>query len=455
MLADTEDNIAAIATPAGRSALGIVRLSGKTCIEIVPQVFVPRSGNAVLPFRPAVGKIRLTADRFLDEAVLTYFEKPHSYTREDLVEITCHGNPLILEEVLGRILSAGARLARPGEFTYRAFLNGRMDLLQAEAVQDLITADSIYQAELALQQLGGKLSARLQELREKFLQLVALMEGNIDFSEEQHYHFIDAAEGIARLRDIQQFIAELLGTFERGRLIREGFRVALVGKPNVGKSSLFNALLGLDRAIVTPHPGTTRDYISERLTLGNYIVYFVDTAGIREPGEEVETQGIRRTLEVIENADLILFILDGSMPLTGEDFQLWDSIRDKETLVVCNKMDLPGFRAHRLEDVEFRNVSSLTGAGVAVLLEGIQQRVDEKVRFSVGDSLITSYRHRQILLKTSKSVERASESLAANTSEEFALVEIYEAIRTIGELTGEVTVDDIYQEIFANFCIGK
>ncbi|HEY4492625.1 MAG TPA: tRNA uridine-5-carboxymethylaminomethyl(34) synthesis GTPase MnmE [Acidobacteriota bacterium] len=455
MLADSEDNIAAIATPAGRAALGIVRLSGKTCFQIVSQVFVPRSGNAVLPFRPSVGKIRLDGDRFLDEAVLTYFEKPHSYTREDLVEITCHGNPLILEEVLGRILSAGARLARPGEFTYRAFLNGRMDLLQAEAVQDLITADSIYQAELALQQLGGKLSARLHELREKFLKLVALMEGNIDFSEEQHYHFIDSAEGIARLRDIQQSISDLLGTFERGRLIREGFRVALVGRPNVGKSCLFNNLLGQDRAIVNPLPGTTRDYISERLTLGNHAVYFVDTAGIRQPGEEVENEGIQRSLQVSVNADLILFVLDGSRPLMAEDYHLWELIKERETVAVCNKMDLAEFRTHQFDDKECKSVSSLTGSGVAELMEVIKRRVEEKVRFSKTDSLITSYRHRQILLKTMECVQRASEALEANMSEEFALVEVYAAMRAVGELTGEVTVDDIYQEIFANFCIGK
>jgi tRNA modification GTPase len=455
MFIESDDTIAAIATPSGRAALGIVRISGKSCLEIVPQVFISRSGAALLPFRPFVGKVRLETDRYLDEAVLTYFEKPHSYTREDLVEITCHGNPLILEKVLDRVISAGARLAQPGEFTYRAFLNGRIDLLQAEAVQDLITADSIYQAELALQQLGGRLSSRLHELREMFLRLVALIEGNIDFSEEQHYNFIDRTEALERLQGIQRSIRELLGTFERGRLIREGFRVALVGRPNVGKSCLFNALLGEERAIVTPQPGTTRDYISERVTLGNHVVYFIDTAGIRPGGEEIEAEGIRRSLQVIENSDLILFVADGSESLCEEDYALWEKVRERDPVVVCNKSDLATFRSHMLGQAQCTNVSSITGVGQSELLEAIRHRIDNKVRFSSEDSLITSFRHRQILTKALESLQRASDTMVSGISEEFVVAEIYQALRSIGELTGEVTVEDIYQEIFSKFCIGK
>lgn len=454
MFDQTEDTIVAQATPPGRSALGMVRISGSGCAQILARVFEPRRGT-MTAFRPAVGKILLDSGVCLDEAVATLYTKPHSYTREDLAEITCHGNPVILDRVVERIVSCGARLARPGEFTYRAFLNGRLDLVQAEAVQDLISADSLYQAELALQHLGGRLSGALHELRSRMIEVIALLEGNIDFSEEQHYEFIDHAGAIRKVDEIADRIKNLLGTFERGRMIRDGFAVALVGKPNVGKSSLFNALLGHNRAIVTPSPGTTRDYLRERITIGSFLVHLIDTAGIRESRELVEKEGIERSRKLVEDSDLVVLVLDGSRHCDEEDTALWDLVKAREHVVVFNKSDVGGFRPSFPFAPAGLAVSATGGEGVDEVAAEIRRRIEEKVRFAETDSLISSLRHRDILKTSLVSLIRARESLTAQASEEFSVTDLHHALKAIGEITGEVTVDDIYQEIFSRFCIGK
>jgi len=455
MIHETEDTIAALATPPGRAALGMVRVSGKRCSEILPKVFFPHRDHSIVPFRPVLGRVTLAEGKYLDEAILTFFAQPHSYTREDLAEITCHGNPLILEKILERILSSGARLARPGEFTYRAFLNGRIDLVQAEAVQDLISADSLYQAELALQQLDGHLSARFQELKQQLIELVSRMEGNIDFSEEQHYSFISREEALHRQDRILETLENLLGTFERGHLIKDGYNVALVGKPNVGKSSLFNALLGRNRAIVTAIPGTTRDYLHERLTLGNLLVNLLDTAGIRESREEIEREGILRSRQVIENAELILFVVDGSRPLEDLDSELWAETKGKKKLLLCNKSDLSGFSLFTIEDVTGVAVSAVNGNGTEEVVNRVRGQIEEQIRYSPQDSLISSLRHREILKHAVDAMRRARHGVQEGMSEEFPLIDLHEALRRIGEITGEVTIEDIYQQIFSSFCIGK
>ena len=452
---ETEDTIAALATPPGRAALGMVRVSGRRCSEILPKIFLPNHNHSILPFRPMLGRVTLEEGKYLDEAILTFFEHPHSYTREDLAEITCHGNPLILEKIMERILSSGARLARPGEFTFRAFLNGRIDLVQAEAVRDLISADTLYQAELALQQMDGQLSARFQEIKQQMVELISLMEGNIDFSEEQHYSFINRDGALQHLERIQTNLENLLGTFERGRLIREGYNVAFVGKPNVGKSSLFNALLGQNRAIVTSVPGTTRDYLQEKLAIGNLLVNLMDTAGIRESGEEVELEGIRRSRQVIEKAQLILFVVDGARPLEVADSELWAETKGKRRLLICNKSDLSGFCLSTIDDVAGVVVSATRCEGIKELIDRIRKQIDEEIRFSSQDSLISSLRHRELLKQMSDAIRKARLGIQGGLSEEFSLIDLHEALRQIGEITGEVTIEDIYQQIFSNFCIGK
>ena len=454
MVLETEDTIAAIATPYGRSALGTIRISGPESISITSKIFVADQDRELSPFRPTIGKIR-AENREIDQALLIYFQKPHSYTREDLIEITCHGNPLILDLVLNSLMHAGARLARPGEFTYRAFLNGRIDLVQAGAVNDLISADSLYQAELALQHLEGGLSSQLQKLRAGFIELISLLEGNIDFSEEQHYHFIDRQSAAKRISDLSLMIRDLLGSFERGKLIRDGFQVALVGKPNVGKSSIFNSLLGESRAIVTAIPGTTRDYLRERITLGNFVVQLLDTAGVRESTEEIEREGIRRTRDVISKADLVLFVLDGGSVPDELDESLWTETEGKPRFLLLNKSDLPNFERIAWHDTPGLVVSALEGTGIAELLDKIRNHMEERVRYKPEDFVISNLRHREILESASKSVDRAGEAISQGMSEEFAMVDLHQALQRIGEITGEVTIEDIYQHIFTNFCIGK
>jgi tRNA modification GTPase len=450
-----EDTITAISTPFGRAALGIVRVSGKDCYSLLQQIFAPKNNQAIVPFKPILGSVILEDGKMLDEVILTYYEKPHSYTREDLAEISCHGNPIILERLLQRIIASGARLANAGEFTYRAFLNGRVDLVQAEAIKDLIDADSAHQAELALDQMGGRLSRYLQDLRAEFIELIALMEGNIDFSEEQHYDFINREESIRRHDSILASIRKLIGTFDRGRLIRDGLKVVISGRPNVGKSCLFNTLLGEDRAIVTASAGTTRDYIRERIVLGGYLVNLLDTAGIRESHQEIEEEGIRRSRQMIENADLILLLVDGSQPLVKEDLDLWQVVIGRDVLLVSNKMDLESFVQHSLNGFDSISVSAKTGAGIDVLLGTIQKKIEDVVRGKQEDTLISSLRHRDLLSQAEKAVEKSLAGVKEGLSEEFPLMDLHEGMTAIGEITGEVTIEDIYSHIFSHFCIGK
>lgn len=455
MHTDHEDTITAISTPFGRAALGVVRVSGKDCCPLLQKIFAPKNNQPIVPFKPILGSVLLQDGKLLDEVILTYYEKPHSYTREDLAEISCHGNPIILERLLQRIIASGARLAKAGEFTYRAFLNGRVDLVQAEAIKDLIEADSMNQAELALDQMSGRLSRYLQDLRAEFIELIALMEGNIDFSEEQHYDFINQQESIRRHNSILSSIGKLIGTFDRGRLIRDGFRVVISGRPNVGKSCLFNSLLGEDRAIVTAFAGTTRDYLRERIVLGGYLVNLLDTAGIRESREEIEEEGIRRSRQMIENADLILLLVDGSEALMKEDFELWQAVIGRDVLLVSNKMDLENFNTHSINGSDSISISAKTGAGIEELLGRIQKRIEDLVRSRQEDTLISSLRHRDLLSQAEKAVEKSLAGVKDGLSEEFPLMDLHQALASIGEITGEVTIEDIYSHIFSHFCIGK
>ncbi|MCI0615312.1 tRNA uridine-5-carboxymethylaminomethyl(34) synthesis GTPase MnmE [bacterium] len=450
-----EDTITAISTPFGRAALGIVRVSGKDCHSLLQQIFAPKNNQVIVPFKPILGSVLLEDGKLLDEVILTYYEKPHSYTREDLAEISCHGNPIILERLLQRIIASGARLANAGEFTYRAFLNGRVDLVQAEAIKDLIEADSAHQAELALDQMSGRLSRYLQDLRTEFIELIALMEGNIDFSEEQHYDFITQEESIRRHNSILSSIRKLIGTFDRGRLIRDGFRVVISGRPNVGKSCLFNSLLGEDRAIVTASAGTTRDYLRERIVLGGYLVNLLDTAGIRESQEEIEEEGIRRSRQMIENADLILVLVDGSESLSKGDFELWKSVSGRDVLLISNKMDLENFNQHSINGCTSIPVSAKTGSGIEDLLGMIQKKIEDLVRGKHEDTLISSLRHRDLLSQAEKAVEKSLIGVKNGLSEEFPLMDLHQGMASIGEITGEVTIEDIYSHIFSHFCIGK
>ncbi len=381
----------------------------------------------------------------VDEVVVTFFEKPRSYTADDVVEISCHGSPVVLRHAIERGIAAGARLAEPGEFTLRAFLNGRIDLPQAEAVRDLIDATTLYQARIAAQQVSGSVSRRIAPLKEKLLELIALLEAGIDFAEDD-VSVAPAAEILRRLAPVLEGIRQLADSFEYGGLVRSGLTLAIVGKPNVGKSSLFNCLLEQDRAIVTDIPGTTRDLVSETASIGGIPVKLYDTAGIRESSELVESLGIERSLQAMADADLTLVVVDGSQPLDAEDRAL---IARGECLVVRNKCDLGRHSA------EPYATSAVTGEGIPELRQAILKSVAPEGAFERETGFITSLRHEQLLREAARYLEKAQGAVEAVIPHEMLLLDLYAALRPIDAITGATTADDILNRIFSTFCIGK
>src|SRR5271165_6823695 len=338
-----DDTIVAIATPSGRGGIGVVRLSGTDARDIArPMLRLAREGDFEAG-RAHFGELidPVTGDR-LDEVVVSFFAKPHSYTTDDVVEISCHGSPVVLRHVVQMSLARGARLAEPGEFTMRAFLNGRIDLTQAEAVRDLIESQTLYQAQVAARQLDGALSKRLQPTKQKLMELIAVLEAGVDFAEDDVPVMADA-EILSRIAAIRAPLEELLASFSFGKIVHEGLTLAIVGRPNVGKSSLFNRLVDHERAIVTATPGTTRDLVTETVSIGGIPVRLVDTAGLRTALDEAESIGVRKSVEAIADADIVLVVLDASeFPRSGfaPDRELLEQTRDRPSIVVCNKSDL-------------------------------------------------------------------------------------------------------------------
>jgi tRNA modification GTPase len=453
-----EETIVAIATPPGRGGIGIVRLSGPDAQRLLLSHLELRS--SLLPGRARYCTI-VDGGARLDEGVVTYFAAPNSYTGEDVLEIAAHGSPVILDLLVRRALEAGARLARPGEFTERAFLNGRLDLTQAEAVRDLIAAETLYQVRVAAEQLGGALSRRVAPVKEQLVALVTLLEAGIDFAEDD----IDVtpdAEILRRLDALDRALAPIAGSFREGRLVHNGLTMAIVGRPNAGKSSLFNRLVERERAIVTATPGTTRDLVTERISLGGIPVELVDTAGLRETDDEAESHGIARTESAMADADLVLLLLDataavdvqGVLRLPEEDARLLALLEGRSPLLVLNKVDLA--RAMRVDGVpgEVAQVSALTGEGVAEL----RSRLLERVRGSANDAeggMLTSLRHFEALEGCTQALGRARVALAERVPHEMLLLDLYAALQQLDQLTGATTADDILNRIFSSFCIGK
>jgi tRNA modification GTPase len=386
----------------------------------------------------------------VDQVVVTFFEKPRSYTAEDVVEISCHGAPVVLRHAVERAVEAGARPAEPGEFTLRAFLNGRLDLPRAEAVRDLIEATTLYQARIAAQQAGGSVSRRMAPLKEQLLELIALLEAGIDFAEDD-ISVAGPEEILGRIRPIQEGVARLAASFQYGSLVRDGLTLAIVGRPNVGKSSLFNALLEQDRAIVTEIPGATRDLVSETASIGGIPVKLFDTAGIRETPEHVEALGIQRSFQAMADADLTLVVLDGSQPALPEDEDLMERARQQgRWLAVANKSDLgmaPGPAA--------LPVSALTGDGVPELRQAILNALAPEGEAQQEPGFITSVRHERLLRESLEYLEKARSAVAAGIPHEMVLLDLYAALSPIDAITGATTADDILNRIFSTFCIGK
>jgi tRNA modification GTPase len=498
-----DDTIVSIATPPGRGGIGVVRIAGpEACTIAAPMLRLRhdlQAGRAVFgelidpnpdPWRngpradesgrdeprghkpcgygrlarpseqserePAARDATATPEpgARIDEVVVTYFQKPHSYTTDDIVEIAAHGSPIVLRHIVECALARGARLAEPGEFTMRAFLNGRIDLTQAEAVRDLIESQTLYQARVAAQQLEGALSKRLQPIKKKLVDLIALLEAGIDFAEDDVSVLPDATI-LQQINAVHSPLQELAGSFAYGKIVHEGLTLAIVGRPNVGKSSLFNRLVERERAIVTATPGTTRDLVSETVALGGIPLKLVDTAGIRRALDEAESIGIRKSMEALAEADIVLVVVDLSQPLAAEDHELLSQVRQETAIVVGNKADLPG--ASPLRDAQFPIVrtSAITG-------EGIPQLRTEILRHLAGDrgtqpeaGFLTSLRHQNLVRDSLTALDSAAVAVGNKVPHEMLLLDLYNALRPLDEITGATTTDDILNLIFSTFCIGK
>ena len=441
------DTIVAISTPLGRGGLGIVRLSGTQARAIAGKVVRFRPAPRWQSWSAQLAELPDPGGHAVDHVVVTFFQAPRSYTAEDVVEIGCHGSPVVLRYCLERACQMGARLAEPGEFTLRAFLNGRLDLPRAEAVRDLIEARTLYQARVAAQQAGGAVSRRIAPVKERLLELIALLEAGIDFADND-LDFASPQEILRRLAPVAEGVQRLVRSFAYGRLVHDGLTLAIVGRPNVGKSSLFNRLLEQDRAIVTEIPGTTRDLVSETAALGGIPVKYIDTAGIRDSGDRIESLGVERSLQAMTDADLALVVLDCSEPLNDEDQQLLDRARG---LVVANKCDLG--RVAQLPPGAVA-VSALTGEGIDELrgrILGFIAPAEEEREAG----FITSLRHEQLLEESLDALRQARQATLAGIPHEMLLLDLYAALQPIDAITGATTADDILNRIFATFCIGK
>ncbi|OFW02810.1 MAG: tRNA uridine-5-carboxymethylaminomethyl(34) synthesis GTPase MnmE [Acidobacteria bacterium RIFCSPLOWO2_02_FULL_68_18] len=453
----TDDSIVAIATPSGRGGIGVVRISGPASPGIAAAILdLP---GALVPRFATLTRVRTHAAAgrggALDEVIAIHFPAPHSYTGEHVVEISAHGNPVVLQAIVEGARAAGARLARPGEFTLRAFLNGKRDLVQAEAVADLIAAATPLQARVAFDQLEGTLTARIAEIDAQLFDLAARLEASLDFPDEG-YHFIEPAEAVRAVACVVERVDELLGGARRGRLIREGATVVIAGRPNVGKSSIFNALVGADRAIVTEVAGTTRDLVSEQVDLHGLALTLVDTAGCRLSGDRIEREGVERAARARAVASLLLVVIDWSEPAAAEDHELLAQTEGRPRIVVLNKTDLPAaIDRAPAGSGSCIGVSAKSGAGLDELRSAMVRELTgaEPLRDSAA---VTNARHIGLLEQARASLLAAQRAAATgNTPEEFLLADLQAARERLDEIVGARTSEDVLQHIFERFCVGK
>jgi tRNA modification GTPase len=447
------DSIVAISTPPGRGGLGVIRLSGRQAPEIGRQLLRLKSGLS-FELRPRMATLAELPDesgQLVDEVVVTWFAAPRSYTGEEVLEISCHGAPVILQHCLQQAVRFGARLAEPGEFTLRAYLNGRIDLPQAEAVRDLIDATTLYQARIAALQTQGSVSLRLAPVKNQLLELISLLEAGIDFAEDD-ISVAPITEILRRLDPVVDQTSAFARSYAYGNLVRSGFSLAIIGPPNAGKSSLFNALLRQDRAIVTDIPGTTRDLVSEILDFSGIPVRLIDTAGIRESGELIERLGIERSLQAMSDADLTIVLLDGTKPRDENTLHLIEKVRTQgKYLLVANKTDLPDFLAQPGEHA----ISVLTGSGIPELREAALDQLAPRGDIELQGGFITSLRQERLLQEAVAMLEKARESAISGLPHEFLLIDLYCVLQCFDGISGATTADDILNRIFSTFCIGK
>ena len=455
-----DDIIAAISTPLGVGGIGIVRMSGAGCIGVAQKLF---KGKHNLEERPthtlSYGKIIDESGQIIDEALVSVMKAPHTYTKEDIVEINCHGGSLVTRRVLETVLNAGARLAEPGEFTKRSFLNGRMDLTQAEAVIDLIHSKTELSRQAAANQLDGRLKTAVKELRDGILDMIASIEAVIDYPENdiEEETYGQMAAGSQRVLDKMN---SLLANADQGKIIREGLQTVIIGKPNVGKSSLLNWFLEEERAIVTDIPGTTRDTVEEYMNIDGIPIQLVDTAGIRETGDLVERMGVEKSKAYAQRADFILMMLDASRPLEQEDKEILRFIEDKKAIVLLNKTDLaqeisPAELEEYLSREHIVAISVKENLGFGVLVERMKEMFLLNENTRAEDLLIGNTRHKNALFQAKEAMERCMQTIATRMPEDFISMDLQDANYALGEITGDVADEEIIDRIFTKFCLGK
>lgn len=452
-----DDTIAAIATPLGEGGLAVLRISGPQAMAVADKCFRPAGKSASKPSQAQTHTVHfghvVDGEKVLDEVMLSVMRAPRTFTKEDVVEIACHGGLLPAKMILSALLKNGARLAEPGEFTKRAFINGRIDLAQAEAVADLIHSRTELALAAANEQLAGKLSQRINQLRDDLMKTLAHVEAHIDFPDE------DIAPDtkdrlVGRLDGAEGFIDQLLRTANEGQILRRGIRAAIIGRPNVGKSSLLNQLLGRNRAIVSPIPGTTRDTIEETANIRGVPVVFIDTAGLRESMDEIEVEGIRRSRETLARAELILHVLDSSEALSAEDEKYLAEFSNKKRIVIRNKSDLPS-KLQLPQRVESIELCCISGKGIEGLKDAIQKLVwGGEIHAEMLEVMINA-RHQEALLRARGAIERSVAGLRAEAGLELIALELREATNAVGEIVGKTTTEDLLDSIFSQFCIGK
>ncbi|MDA8234333.1 MAG: tRNA uridine-5-carboxymethylaminomethyl(34) synthesis GTPase MnmE [Clostridia bacterium] len=457
------DTIAAIATALGEGGIGIVRVSGPKAIEMVDKVFASPKGvtlASLAGYRMVYGNIiNSQQQKVIDEVLVSVMRKPHSFTAEDVVEINCHGGMVPLKACLEVVLHEGARLAEPGEFSKRAFLNGRVDLAQAESIIDIIRSKTEAGLRVAVNQLQGRISAQVKLIRDKILELLAFIEAGIDFPEDD-IEELSRSQIVQRSEEVKGLLAALLATAEGGKIFRDGISVVIIGKPNVGKSSLLNALLREKRAIVTDIPGTTRDVIEEYLNIKGIPVKIVDTAGIRETEDIVERLGVEKSKELFQQADLVLLVLDAATEITDEDRRIIQLIGNQHVLVVVNKTDIqPHFNAGQLpeiiKDKPLLLMSVMEGEGISRLEENIYQLVTQGMVTSSDTLMVSNLRHKDALVRAMKALDGVRAGLSAGMATDFLAIDLKGCWEALGEITGDTVGEDLLDQIFSRFCIGK
>ncbi len=459
-MAVPNDTIVALSTPPGRSGIGVVRISGVDSLKILRTLLVAESYNPTPNVLTLRSLIDPNSGETLDEALVCFFKAPHSFTGEDVVELHCHGSPVLLRTIIDLVLKLGARLADPGEFSLRAVTNGRLRLTEAEAIRDVIDARTDTALRQATRQLKGEISNRLRPAKEGLLEIIVRLESSLEFVEDD-LPAVASQEIIESLQKLKQDLSRLRSTFGTGRLVRDGIRVAFVGRPNVGKSSLFNSLVGHGRAIVTGIPGTTRDTLTESIGVDGVPVLLIDTAGIRTSNDEIESIGVERARQEAADADLLIVVIDGSESLREEDQFVLAELSDVRHIVALNKSDLPTFSTATFDEKDAHqncsavvSVSAKSEAGLESLRAAILQPFANGNAHSEG-LLITNARHHDLLGRSIEAIASSAQLLAERASEEIVLVGLHNALRYLGEITGETTTEEILGQIFSTFCIGK